>query len=89
MDGKIAEINTTGYLFWRSGTLVNAKDLLKEDWMPYKDKKQIVVKNVNWYKSGTTVYPSSFHRSNNLEDSNSWDEVLNKPGMTMTLTWEE
>ncbi len=80
LNGEIAEVGTYGYLFWRKGVLVNGKDLLKGDWQPYKDKKQMILKDITWHKTGNIVYPSNFY---------CWDEVLNKPGMTMTLTWEE
>ncbi len=90
-DGRIARVNTSDYLCWVDNKkIVLVADLLRDNWMPFKEeKKELVVKNVTWHNTGNIIYPSSFHRSNNLEDSNSWDEVLNKPLMTMTLTWEE
>ncbi len=89
VHGDIAEINTSGYLFWASGELIEAIDLLSEYWEPCIEKKEIVINDVKWYKSGGVVYPTSPGWSFCSDNEHSWDKLLNKPLMTMTLTWEE
>lgn len=78
-------------LRWVDGQILKCPDILRQDWLPYKEKKQIVIKGVVWHRpqtddSFTKAYPSS---AEEIVFSNDKYDLINKPKMTMTLDWEE
>lgn len=99
LDGKRRVIEQSEeVLRWSyDATILKCPDIIRQDWMPYKQKRQIVIKGVIWHnfnkfpeiKSAAllaNIYPSS---TEEIVFSDDKYNLLNKPKMTMTLEWEE
>jgi hypothetical protein len=81
----------SGYLRWlcnspMEGSTVCYDDIMRQDWQPYKEKKEVVIEGIRWEKENTIIIPVSGKGILASEDPKG---LLNKPPMKMVLTWEE